>query len=253
VLESVPGHRDVVKTAGLQSYRAVSDHICGVDGDLLVVVRPERGDAAHVQVGRRHSQDAGEVSVVGAVVLGRQWGVGEAVLTQDLGGYPLAQAIGVLRVGQQHGVRVGVGIDESWRDGQSGRCYDTPGIGPRQVADGVDLLASYAHVGGVAGLAGPIDDGPTCYHDIEHVVVCSFLSVLSRSRDLVLVTIARGNQEETMAGCPPPPASTGGALPPLDSPAPAPAPNQKWLTSSGLPRRRVICHTPRLASSIAGT
>ena len=50
-----------------------------------------------------------------AVVLGGERGVREAVLPQDLGGDALAQALGVLRVGQQHGVGVNVGVDEAGR------------------------------------------------------------------------------------------------------------------------------------------
>ena len=52
------------------SRTALSDQVSGVDCDLLVVVRAEGLDAAHVEVLRWRSQDPVEVVTVKAVVLG---------------------------------------------------------------------------------------------------------------------------------------------------------------------------------------
>ena len=71
-LHGVPGQRPVVEAHNLQPDRAVRHQIGGVDGDFLVVVCPERGHAAHVQVFRRLAQQPLEPAAVDEVVLVRQ-------------------------------------------------------------------------------------------------------------------------------------------------------------------------------------
>ena len=142
----VAAQRDVPETDGLQTNGGVRDVVRGVDGYLAVVVRPEGRDAGHVQVFGRLAQDAGQVTAVDAVVVGGHRGVAEAVLAEYLGGDALAQAVSVLRVEEQHSVRVGMGVDEARRDCESGGVYDAARAGLGEVTDFGDALTVDAYV-----------------------------------------------------------------------------------------------------------
>ena len=116
----VAAQRDVPETYGFQTNGGMGDVVRGVYGYFAVVVRPESLDAGHVQVFGRLAQDAGQVASIYAVVVGGHRGVAQTVLSEYLSGDALPKSIGVLRVEQQHSVRVGVGVDEARRDGESG-------------------------------------------------------------------------------------------------------------------------------------
>jgi hypothetical protein len=146
---------------GTDSKSAVRYGVDDVYGRTVVVVAQERVDAFGFDVLRGQLVDPGEVPAIHQVVLMRQRCVGEAVLTQYLGGDALAQSVGMLWVEEQSAIGMGVGIDESWRNGQAGR-VDNPvcaGLCVGEVPDGYYVLAVYSDVGGAAGCPGAIYHG----------------------------------------------------------------------------------------------
>ena len=142
----VAAQGDVPEADGFQPDGGVRDVVRGVDGDLAVVVGPEGRDAGHVQVFGRLAEDAGEVAAVDTVVVGGHRGVAQAVLAEYLGSDALAQSVGVLGVEEQYAVRVGVGVDEAGRDGESGGVNDAARAGLGEVSDFCDALAVDADV-----------------------------------------------------------------------------------------------------------
>ena len=60
---------------------------------------------------------------------------------------PCLKSVGVLRVEEQDAVGVGVGVDESGRDGESGGVNDASRAGLGEVTDFGDSLAVDADVG----------------------------------------------------------------------------------------------------------
>ena len=63
---------------------------------------------------------------------------------------------------------MGVGVDESGRDGEAAGVDDAPGSGLRKVADGLDALALDPNVGLVAGGAGAVNDGAPGDDYVKH-------------------------------------------------------------------------------------
>ena len=119
---------DVPESRDLQPHGPVGYQVGRVDAHA-VVVGAERRYCAHVEVERRHAENARQVSRVGRVVVRRQRRVGEPVLPEYLGRDALAQALGVLRLGKQGGVGVDVGVDEARRDGEPGGVDRLSGLG----------------------------------------------------------------------------------------------------------------------------
>ena len=113
VLQAVAGHRHVLEAARLQPQCSVGDQVRGVDGGRPAVAFAEGRHAAGVQPLRRVAQDAAEVASVDAGSCRRRGGSTTARPGPDLGSDALQDALGVLRVGEQHGVRVDVRVDEA--------------------------------------------------------------------------------------------------------------------------------------------
>ncbi len=99
LLGVVAGQGHVAEPEELETDGPVRHEIGGVDGDPAVVVAAESGDRIHRQAGDRFAEQAGKPAPVGEVVGRRQGGEGHSVEAHDLGGDPLPQPVGVLRVG----------------------------------------------------------------------------------------------------------------------------------------------------------
>ena len=80
---------------------------------------------------------------------------------------PCRRTIGVLRVLQQHAVRVGMGVDEAGSHSQAGGVQYPPGLGAGQVADGLDGLTVGTDVRPVSRRASAINDCTACNDQVE--------------------------------------------------------------------------------------
>ena len=187
VFEPVSHHRNVTHSAGLHPKSAVRDVGHDVDCRLLVVVLAEGRDRAHVQVVGRSAENTGEVVVVHPVVFRRGGHVRQPVLSEDLGGDPLPEALRVLPVDQEHGVGVDVRVDEPRRDDVPRRVDDALTLRLRQVAYGLDLLAHDTEIGPVPRLPRAVHNRPARYENVEHSISSVRLFVESRR-----TPIARG-------------------------------------------------------------
>ena len=83
---------------------------------------------------------------------------GEAALARDLGGDALADLAVGAPVREEHGVGMGMDVDEAGRHRRSRHVDAARGLDPREVADRGDLAAGDADVGEERGRAGAVDD-----------------------------------------------------------------------------------------------
>ena len=164
----VAGQRHVAEPENLETDGPVRHEIGGVDGDPAVVVAAESGDRIHRQAGDRVAQQAGKPAPVGEMVGRGQGGEGHSVQAHDLGGDPLAQPVGVLRIGEQVPFRVGVGVDEAGGNRQTAGIDGARRLCLGEIADFLDALAADADVRTPAGIPGSVVHGTAADYDVEH-------------------------------------------------------------------------------------
>ena len=133
-----------------------------------MVMTAESGDRIHRQAGDRVAEQAGQPAPVDEMVGRRQGREGHSVQAHDLGGDPLAQSVGVLRVGEQVPLGVGVGVDEAGRHRQAAGIDGARRLGLGEIAHLLDALAADAYVGAPAGSPGSVVDGTAADYDVEH-------------------------------------------------------------------------------------
>jgi hypothetical protein len=174
---------DVPEPDGLEPHRRERNEVRRVDRDSSVVVAAESGNARHVQVLGRLTEDSGQPAAVQAVVGRRERGVGHPVDPEEFGRDALAKAHRVLGIGEERALRMGVRIDEAWRNHVSGRVDDPAALRPPEVPDSRDRLADHADVGPVPRRTGAIDHRAVRDHEIEghDTIVSSRGSRVSRS------------------------------------------------------------------------
>ena len=97
-------------------------------------------------------------------------------------GHCKPQAVGMLGVHQQVALRVGVRIDETGRDRQSGGVDKPARLGAGQVADGLNPIPGYADVVAESGCLRAVDHGPAADHDVEHWPVTPIFPVRAEFR-----------------------------------------------------------------------
>ena len=160
--------RGIPEAEDLEAHRRMRYQVGRVDRDSPVIVAPERGDAAHVEVVGRVPEQAAQPVAVQPVVGRRQGRVRHAVDAEELRRDALPKAVRVLRIGQQRPFGVGVGVDEARRDDQAGCLDHAPGRCVGEVLDRVNRLSDDADVGAIARAPRAIDDGSASHDQVEH-------------------------------------------------------------------------------------
>lgn len=185
-----PQHRVELGGPGLSADRvgahdvpaqgAVADHEPGVDGDPPfegVEVFAEGGPGpvdAFLQGLEGHPFDlghhaAGVVGVVGPV--GVERGEGEPAVPTGDGGDAVVHGRGGVRVPEELGVVVGVGVDEAGGEHESGGVLRGHGLlgEVAGLGDDGDAPVADAEVGDVRGSTGAVHDGRSADEVVEHV------------------------------------------------------------------------------------
>ena len=167
-LERLAPQRLVVESERLQPHGRVRHEVGRIDRNLPVIVAAEGGDAAHVEMLGRISQETAEPVAIGLEVVARERRVRHAVDAEELGGDALPDAVGVLRVDQQRTLGMGVGVDEARRHGKTLGIDHARGFRPGQIADRLDPFALEADIAAIAGAAAAVDDRSTDYNHVKH-------------------------------------------------------------------------------------
>jgi hypothetical protein len=116
LLEYVAPQRYVFHANGTEAYRAVAQKHRHVWGGFVVVVTESRAYGRHVEIFWREPEETRQVLSIHEVFFARQWGVGEAVWSDDFGSYSLSNSFGVLAIVQQGSIGVGMCVDKAWGD-----------------------------------------------------------------------------------------------------------------------------------------
>ena len=154
---------------------AVADHAGHVDPEVAleavqeVTERPPVPVQAERQGGRGHAlhldEHGGQVVGVGLVADG---GDGEAAVAHDHAGDAVLAGRGGVRVPEQLGVVVGVGVDEAGADDPVAGIEGLGGLGSGKVAYGRDSPVGHANVGTHTGRSRSVDHRAARDQQVKH-------------------------------------------------------------------------------------